>query len=118
MENNFKELNERVINWADGKGILQKATPISQIHKTIEEVEETLEALYAQSLNQETYITHKGDNKSTKEEILDGFGDILVTILIGCKMQEINPLKALELALDIIEKRKGSMKNGVFVKQD
>ena len=39
----FKELNHRVITWAKNKGILQKATPLAQMGKTIEEVEETRE---------------------------------------------------------------------------
>lgn len=112
----FKELNERVLDWADSRGILEKATPVTQMHKTIEEVEETLEALYAQSTKQETYIDSKGVEKSTEYEILDGFGDTLVTILIGCCLQNINPLEALESALNIIELRTGKMVDGMFVK--
>ena len=51
-----------------------------------------------------------------KDEIKDGFGGILVTILIGCKMQGLNPLDCLETALNVIEKRTGKMINGQFVK--
>jgi NTP pyrophosphatase (non-canonical NTP hydrolase) len=114
----FKELNNRVITWAKNKGILQKATPLAQMRKTIEEVEETRDALIAQANNLQRYINSKGVEKDTKEEIIDGFGDILVTILIGCKMQHVNPLDALELALNIIEKRTGKMINGTFVKDN
>ena len=113
----FKQLNERVITWANNKGILSKATPLAQINKTLEEVEETKEALFAQANNLEYYQNYKNVLKNTEEEILDGFGDQLVTILIGCKLQEINPLIALEKALDIIEKRKGKMVDGTFVKE-
>ena len=112
----FTELNTRVIKWADDKGILEKATPLNQIGKTIEEVEETRDALLAQANELNFYYNSKGKLKNTNNEILDGFGDVLVTVLIGCKLQEINPLHALELALNIIEKRTGKMINGTFVK--
>ena len=55
---------------------------------------------------------------TTDEEILDGLGDTLVTILIQCKMQNLNPLDCLETALNVIEKRTGTMVNGQFVKNN
>ncbi len=112
----FKELNERVVNWASEKGILIKGTPLAQIGKTEEEVAETREALFAQSNNLQVYINSKGERKNTSEEIEDGIGDQLVTILIQCKMQNLDPLKCLETALDIIEKRTGKMVDGQFKK--
>lgn len=112
----FKELNERAIAWADDKGILEKGTPLAQIGKTEEEVAETREALVAQNNNLQTYVNSKGEFKGTAAEIEDGIGDQLVTILIQCKMQNLNPLKCLEAALDIIEKRTGVMIDGVFQK--
>ena len=113
----FKELNKRVINWADSRGILEKATPLAQIEKTLEEVNETREALFAKHNNLGVYINSKGETKDSEEEILDGFGDVFVTILIGCKLENINPLDAIESALEIIEKRKGKMIDGKFVKE-
>lgn len=114
----FKELNERVINWADQKGILKNATPFDQIKKTIEEVDETREAIVYQKLNQQSYFNSKGKICDTSLEIKDGFGDILVTVLIGCKMQNLDPLDCLSEALNIIEKRTGVLKNGIFVKDE
>ena len=116
--NRFKDLNKKVIQWANDKGILEKATPFAQIKKTEEEVAETKDAILAQDLGAEFYINKKNNKVNTQEEILDGFGDILVTVLIGCKMQNINPLDALEVAYNIISKRTGEMKNGVFVKSE
>jgi len=114
----FEKLNELVIEWAKEKGILEKATSLTQMKKTIEEVEETRDALFAKQNNLETFINSKGQVKNTKEEIKDGFGDILVTILIGCEMQKLNPLDCLETAYNVISKRKGVMKDGIFVKED
>ena len=114
----FKQLNKRVITWAAEKGILEKATPLTQMNKTLEEVKETEEALFAQSNKLTHYKNSKGELKNTKDELFDGFGDSLVTILIGCELQNINPLEALESALNIIEKRTGKIINGTFVKDE
>lgn len=114
--NNFHELNERTIKWADEKGILEKATSLAQIEKTIEEVEETKLAIMHQEIGAESFITQKGNIAFVKDEIKDGFGDILVTVLIGCKMQGLDPLDCLETALNVIEKRTGKIINGFFIK--
>jgi NTP pyrophosphatase (non-canonical NTP hydrolase) len=114
----FKELNERVVNWADNKGILKKGTPLAQHGKTEEEVAEVREALFAQDNYLEYYKNSKGAFVTTIDEIKDGIGDVLVTLLIQCKMQNIDPLDCLELALNVIEKRKGKMVGGTFVKDN
>ena len=113
---NFEELNDLVIQWADDKGILSKATSLAQIDKTIEEVLETREALFASSCGLKDYVNKKGINVDTEDEVVDGFGDVLVTVLIGCKLKGIDPLDALKKAYDVISKRSGKMINGVFVK--
>lgn len=112
----FKELNERVINWADNKGILRNATPLAQIEKTEEEVAETKLAIFASQQEWFYFYNSKGEQKNAKHEIKDGIGDTLVTLLIQCEMQNLNPLDCLETALNVIEKRTGKMINGKFVK--
>ena len=114
--NRFKELNKRVVQWANDKGILEKGTPLKQLDKTFEEVLETKESLLAQANNLEFFNNSKGEYVDTNEQIIDDFGDQLVTMLIGCKMQNLNPLDCLETALNIIENRDGKMINGQFVK--
>lgn len=114
----FEELNELVIQWANDKGILSKATPLSQHGKTEEEVAELREALFAQQNNLLQYVNSKGQEKNTREEVKDGLGDSLVTLLIQCKLQNLSPLECLEIAYNVISKRKGKMVEGVFVKED
>lgn len=113
---NFKELNENVLQWAKEKGILDKATPLTQWSKTQEEVDETREALFALQNSLLTYVNSKGQEKNTKEEVKDGLGDVFVTLLIECKLVNLNPLDCLEEAYNIISKRTGKMINGTFVK--
>lgn len=93
-------LEDAVEQWAEEKGILEKATPIKQALKTQEEVLELQNAIV----------------DDDREEIQDALGDILVTIIIQAKMQGLDLLDCLQSAYDVISKRTGTMKNGQFVK--
>lgn len=97
---NYQELEVKVIEWAAEKGILAKATTIKQAEKTHEEVLELMDAIL----------------KEDKPEIIDALGDILVTIIIQAKMQNVKLEDCLETAYNVISKRTGEMVNGQFVK--
>jgi NTP pyrophosphatase (non-canonical NTP hydrolase) len=97
---NYNQLEDLVIDWAKEKGILEKATPVKQAYKTLEECGELLHAIGS-------------DNKG---EIIDSLGDILVTIIIQAKMQNVDLVACLESAYEVIANRTGVMKNGQFVK--
>jgi len=99
--NRFEDLRLKVIEWASKKGIFEKGTPEAQAWKTLEEAQEVLDGI----LNQD------------KEEILDGIGDTIVTLIIQAEMQGVNPLDCLEAAYNVIAKRKGKMIDGQFVKE-
>ena len=113
---NYQELEEKVIQWADDKGILSKATQIAQATKTAEEVQELLEACFAQSNDLSEYYNSKGKLVNTQDELEDALGDILVTIIIGAKLQGVSLESCLEKAYNVIAKRTGKMVNGVFIK--
>ena len=113
---NYQELEAKVLEWAGDKGILEKATPLAQAEKTIEEADELIQATTAQSLGKESFINGKGKEVITADEIKDALGDILVTIIIGAKLQGLQLEDCLESAYNVISKRTGKMVNGVFVK--
>jgi NTP pyrophosphatase (non-canonical NTP hydrolase) len=96
----YNQLEALVIEWAANKGILEKATTAAQANKTMEECQELIDAI-------------QDDNR---EEIADALGDILVTIIIQAKMQNMSLVECLEGAYNIIAKRTGKMVNGQFVK--
>ena len=97
---NYRELETEVIKWADNKGILTNGTPEAQANKTIEEALEIYQAIKV----------------NDKAEIIDGLGDVLVTIIIQAKMQDVDLLECLQTALNVITKRTGKMVNGEFIK--
>jgi len=96
----YNQLEALVVAWADEKGILAKATTLKQAEKTMEEVQELIDAI-------------KNDDQ---EEIEDALGDILVTIIIQAKMQNMSLIECLEIAYNVIAKRTGKMVDGQFKK--
>lgn len=115
---NYQQLEKLVLEWAEEKEILKKATPLAQCSKTIEEVEELKEALTQQNALRVTYKNSKGKICNTEDEIKDAFGDILVTIIIGAEMQGLKLEDCLEIAYNIIKNRTGKIINGQFVKKE
>ena len=111
----YEELEEKIIQWAKDRNILENSNAIKQISKTQEELDETLEAL--KKLN-----AHKGsDNLIVRSEIMnevaDGIGDMLVTIILLAKAVDLESLVCLEMAYNEIKNRKGKMVDGLFVKE-
>ena len=98
----YYELEAVVETWAQQKGILAKATPMAQALKTLEETTELCTAI----------------NNDDSIEIIDAIGDIMVTLIIQAKMQNISLENCLESAYYIISKRTGVMKNGQFYKDN
>jgi NTP pyrophosphatase (non-canonical NTP hydrolase) len=81
----LEELNEAIIAWADAKGILEKATPLTQAEKTAEEVEELIRAV----TKYEGMVDHDTMHDFYLDEIRDAIGDIYVTLVIGLKMRDM-----------------------------
>ena len=98
----FEELEQKVIEWAVDKGIMDKSDPKSQLLKTVSEIGELADAV----------------NQDDMEELIDAVGDTLVTLIILCKMKNVEITNCLNSAYSVIANRTGSMQNGVFVKDE
>lgn len=114
----FEELQAKVLDWARDRGILQDADSLAQANKTLEEVNELIEALEAEKAGCDRYINAKGKDVMTHEEIKDAYGDILVTIINGAHTCGFDLVDCLQSAYDQIKDRKGKMINGTFVKEE
>jgi len=98
----YFKLQTDIEKWAEEKGILDKATPMAQALKTLEETTELCTAI----------------NNNDRAEIIDAIGDIMVTLIIQAKMQNLSLETCLESAYNVIAKRTGKMVNGQFVKDN
>lgn len=107
----YEELSKSVIEWGGSKGIFNESTPLRQLDKTQEELDETREALVK--------LTNSNSHEiKAIDEVEDGIGDMLVTIILLAEMVGLNTEKCLGTAYDVIRKRTGKMINGQFVKDE
>ena len=107
MNMKYEELENKVIEWAKDRNILENSNAIKQISKTQEELYETLTALRELEQGKESLL-----------EVADGIGDMLVTIILLAKIVGLNSVDCLADAYEEIKNRKGKMVNGLFVKDE
>lgn len=98
----YRIIELEILRWAESRRIIPNSTPMAQAIKTHEELGELLSAL------------HRGD----KAEIVDAYGDILVTLIIGADLASVDLVEALNHAYAQIKDRRGTLReDGVFVKE-
>jgi NTP pyrophosphatase (non-canonical NTP hydrolase) len=91
-----------VVQWGEARQIVQNSTPYAQAVKTREEVTELFTAIA------------KGD----RAEMADAYGDILVTLVMGCACADLDLVECFKGAYEEIKDRKGYLSpEGIFVKQ-
>lgn len=98
----YAKTEVEVIRWGEARGIVQNSTPYAQALKTQEELNELFEAI----------------SKDDREAIKDAYGDILVTLVMGCACADLDLVDCFKGAYEEIKDRKGYLtKEGIFVKQ-
>ena len=110
----MQELIQKVIQWANDRNIIQGSTAIKQLDKTSEEFNELQRALALYEFYEDAQINH--DNPMT-EEVMDAYGDILVTLIIAAAIDDIDLEDCLAQAYEVIRHRKGKLVNGLFIKE-
>lgn len=111
----MRELINNVIQWAEDRNIIEGSTAIKQLDKTSEEFNELQRALALYEFYEDAQIHH--DNPMT-EEVMDAYGDILVTLIIAAAIDDIDLEACLAQAYEVIRHRKGRLINGKFVKEE
>ena len=99
----FNDTEMKVVQWAEARKIIPNSTSMAQAIKTLEEVTELLTAI------------HRGD----KAEMRDAYGDILVTLIVGAALADMDIKQCLGEAYETIKNRRGYLReDGVFIKQE
>ena len=102
MTASYRELEMKIGQWGEARGIVQNSNPAAQAIKTYEEVMELRDAI----------------RTNNRDEMKDAYGDILVTLIMGCATADIDLVSCLELAYNEIKDRKGYLTpEGIFVKE-
>jgi NTP pyrophosphatase (non-canonical NTP hydrolase) len=98
----YADVEIKVIQWGEARQIVQNSTPKAQAWKTVEEVNELLMAI----------------ESGNRAEMADAYGDILVTLVMGCACADLDLVECFKGAYEEIKDRKGYLnEDGVFVKQ-
>lgn len=91
-----------IIRWAEARKIIPNSTPLTQAIKTAEEVTELLKAL----------------NEGDREGVIDAYGDIMVTLIIGAALYDVDLRDCTDKAYAVIKDRKGTLTpSGLFIKE-
>lgn len=98
----FEELKINIIGWANDRSLIKRTNSTKQALKMVEEVGETCGALL----------------KNKDEDIQDGIGDILVTVIILAEQLGYSPEECLKLAWNEIKDRTGKTIGGTFIKSE
>ena len=92
----------KVIQWGEKRGIVQNSTPRAQAEKTAEELQELFDAIEA----------------TDKAAMADAYGDIMVTLVMGAAIADLDLQTCFELAYQEIKDRTGSLNAaGIWVKE-
>jgi NTP pyrophosphatase (non-canonical NTP hydrolase) len=98
----YAEIEMKVVQWGEARGIVQNSKPMAQAIKTLEETTELLAAI----------------NKRSLPEAKDAIGDIVVTLIMVCAILDVDLVDCLHGAYNEIKDRKGHLRpDGVFVKE-
>lgn len=98
----YAEIEMKVIQWGEKRGIVQNSTPAAQAKKTLEELDELFAAI-------------KSNNR---EEMADAYGDLLVTLVMGCACADLDLVTCFEGAYNEIKNRKGQLNaDGLWIKE-
>jgi NTP pyrophosphatase (non-canonical NTP hydrolase) len=93
---------EPIRQWAQERNLYAKGDPKTQYVKLQEEAGELAKAIL----------------KNDDVEFIDAIGDCVVVLTNLAALKGINIEDCINSAYDVIAKRKGSMQNGTFVKEN
>jgi NTP pyrophosphatase (non-canonical NTP hydrolase) len=100
--NSFEELSKSVVQWANDRKIIPNSKPSMQLLKSVSEMGELCDA-YA---------------KMDRIAVIDGIGDVMVTLIIFAALTKLDPVDCLEHAYEQIKDRRGTLtEDGIFIKE-
>lgn len=98
----FDDLSDLVLDWARARKIIPNSTATAQLLKSVSEMGELCDA----------------QAKHDRDGVIDGIGDVLVTLVIYADLCQLNLTECLEAAYGEIKDRRGTLTEaGIFIKE-
>lgn len=123
----YRDIEMKVIEWAQARKIIPNSYPLAQARKTAEEATELVEAATKLRVlkeltdaipSLEDYAAFHIYKAKALEEFKDAVGDVMVTLTNACALADVDVVDCFAGSYDEIKDRKGTlMPNGVFVKE-
>ncbi len=123
----YAEVEMKIVQWGEARGIVQNGQPVGQARKTAEESAELVEAMAKITLikrlakampdlmDRPEFIA---EARKAEAEAKDAIGDVVVTLIMGAATIDVNVLDCIQGAYEEIKDRKGYLSpDGVFVKE-
>jgi NTP pyrophosphatase (non-canonical NTP hydrolase) len=108
-----------VLGWAEARQIIPNSNPKAQSQKSLEECGELLEAATALKVLKDAGMEHTPIYAHWQDKYRDAIGDVMVTLVIGAALADVDVVECFKGAHDEIKDRKGHMNsNGLFIKQE
>lgn len=102
MTKSLDHLTALVVGWGEARKIIPNAKPHTQLLKTVAELGELADA----------------ENKGDLAGVIDGIGDVLVTLVLYAELKGLTLNQCLEAAYMEIKDRKGTLTpEGLFIKE-
>lgn len=121
--NTYRDIEMKVLQWAEARKIIPNSYPLAQARKTAEETTELVEAaaklrLLEQLKDHLPPEVYEGNREIIMDEFKDAVGDVMVTLVNACALADVDAVDCFAGSYDEIKHRKGTlMPNGVFVKE-
>lgn len=122
----FADVEMKLVQWGEARGIIQNGKPLGQARKTLEEAGELIEATAKLQALNDVAALHPSIASSPEfrslvtaymGEARDAIGDVGVTLVMGCGTLDVSFVECLKEAYAEIKDRKGFLRpDGVFVK--
>ena len=114
----YRDVEMKVLQWGEARRIIPRSNSKAQAIKTLEEAGELLEAA---AMLQVLRVTGYKDTPlftETKEKYKDAVGDVVVTLIMGAALEDVDVVDCLRQAYDEIKDRKGELlPSGIFKKE-
>jgi len=115
----FAEVELEIIRWAEARQIIPNSNPKAQSQKSLDECGELLEAATALKVLKDAGMEHTPIYAHWQDKYKDAIGDVMVTLVIGAALADVDLVECFKGAYEEIKERTGTMNsNGIFVKDE